>query len=48
MTLLLTHDDVLASVTMRQAIEAMEAAFKEEGAGGVILPTRINLIIGNG
>ena len=48
MTLLLTHDDVIASVTMAQAIETMEGAFKEEGEGGIILPPRTNMAVDGG
>ena len=48
MTLLLTHDDVQKCVTMADAIEAMEAAFHEEGAGGAILPARTNIKAGKG
>ena len=48
MVLLLRHEDVLASVTMADAIEAMELAFKEEGEGGVTLPARINMKAGKG
>lgn len=43
MTLLLSHDDVLASVDMADAIDAMEMAFEEEGKGGVTLPPRTNI-----
>lgn len=48
MTLLLTHDDVQQSVSMADAIDAMEAAFREEGEGGVTLPARINIKAGKG
>jgi alanine dehydrogenase len=48
MTLLLTHDDVRAEVTMHDAIAAMEAGFKEEGEGGALLPARINIKAGKG
>ena len=48
MTILLTHDDVRASVDMKDAIAAMEAAFREEGEGGVLLPARINMKAGKG
>jgi alanine dehydrogenase len=47
-TLLLTHEDVLASVTMAQAIEAMEAAFLEEAGGEIILPPRTNMAVTGG
>ena len=43
MTLLLTHEDVQRSVTMADAIAAMEAGFAEEGEGGTLLPARINI-----
>jgi ornithine cyclodeaminase/alanine dehydrogenase-like protein (mu-crystallin family) len=33
---------------MKDAIAAMEAAFREEGEGGVLLPARINMKAGNG
>jgi alanine dehydrogenase len=48
MALFLRHDDVCAAVTMTDAIAAMEAAFREEGEGGVFLPPRINMKAGNG
>jgi ornithine cyclodeaminase/alanine dehydrogenase-like protein (mu-crystallin family) len=48
MVLLLRHEDVCASVTMADAIEAMERAFQEEGEGGVLLPPRINMKAGRG
>ena len=48
MTLLLSHEDVCASVTMADAIDAMEDAFREEGEGGVILPARTNMKSGKG
>jgi ornithine cyclodeaminase/alanine dehydrogenase len=48
MTLLLTHDDVRAAVTMSDAIAAMEKAFLEEGEGHVRLPPRINMKAGKG
>ena len=37
MTLLLTHADVQASVSMADAIVAMEEAFAEEGEGAALL-----------
>ena len=46
MTLLLSHGDVCAAVSMDDAIAAMEAAFREEGGGHALLPQRINLMIG--
>lgn len=48
MTILLTHDDVRATVDMKDAIAAMEAGFREEGEGGVLLPARINMKAGKG
>ena len=48
MTLLLSHDDVLASVTMADAMRAMEDGFREEGEGHALLPQRINIKVGNG
>ena len=48
MTLLLKHEDVCASVTMEHACQAMESAFAEEGAGGVVMPPRTNVKAGKG
>ena len=48
MALLLKHSDVQASVTMVDAIAAMEQAFKEEGEGSAFLPQRINMKAGGG
>lgn len=48
MTLLLGHDEVRATVDMKDAIAAMEAAFREEGEGGALLPARINMKAGKG
>lgn len=48
MTLLLSHDDVLAAIDMADAIDAMELAFKEEGEGGVRQPPRTNIRTSNG
>jgi alanine dehydrogenase len=48
MTLLLTHDHVRSVITMKDTIDAMEAAFKEEGEGGATLPQRINVKAGKG
>lgn len=48
MTLLLRHDDVCASVTMAEAIDAMEGAFADEADGGVVLPARTNVKAGKG
>jgi alanine dehydrogenase len=47
-TLLLTHADVQACVSMADAIAAMEQAFAEEGEGAALLPQRINMKAGNG
>ena len=48
MTLFLRHDDVCASVSMEDAIVAMEDGFREEGEGQVLIPPRINMKAGNG
>src|SRR2546430_3890392 len=48
MALLLRHEDVCASVTMADAIAAMEEAFREEGEGAVLLPPRTNMKAGKG
>ncbi len=48
MTLLLSHEDVKASVSMGDAIAAMETAFLEEGHGRTTLPQRINMKAGKG
>ncbi len=48
MALLLKHEDVQASVSMLDAIAAMEQAFAEEGEGAAFLPQRINMKAGNG
>lgn len=48
MALLLSHEDVQALVGMPEAIECMEAAFREEGAGATSLPPRINMKAGKG
>src|SRR6202045_5150376 len=45
MVLVLRHDDVRACVTMRDALEAMELGFREEGEGGVQQPQRTNIPI---
>ena len=45
MVLMLRHDDVRQSVTMADAIEAMELGFGEEGEGGVQQPQRTNIRI---
>ena len=46
--LLLTHEDVCAAVTMADAVEAMERAFREQGEGQVVQPPRLNLGTGKG
>jgi len=46
--LLLNHDDVCASVTMLDAIEAIEEAFREQGEGAITQPHRLNLKAGKG
>jgi len=46
--LLLNHEDVCASVTMLDAIEAMEEAFREQGEGAIVQPHRLNLKAGKG
>ena len=48
MTVLLTHEDVCSLVSMQDAIDAMEAAFDEEGKGGALLPQRINMKLSKG
>jgi ornithine cyclodeaminase/alanine dehydrogenase-like protein (mu-crystallin family) len=48
MPLLLRHDDILASVTMADAIVAMEDAFREQGEGKVLQPQRTNIRVGGG
>ncbi|MBV9120689.1 MAG: ornithine cyclodeaminase family protein [Chloroflexi bacterium] len=48
MALLLTHEEVVASVTMSDAIEAMESAFAEQAEGAVTQPPRLNLKAGKG
>jgi ornithine cyclodeaminase/alanine dehydrogenase len=46
--LFLTHEDVCASVTMLDAVDAMEGAFREQAEGKVIQPHRLNLKAGKG
>jgi ornithine cyclodeaminase/alanine dehydrogenase-like protein (mu-crystallin family) len=46
--LLLTHEDVCAAVTMADAVEAMETAFREQGEGQVTQPQRLNTRAGKG
>jgi ornithine cyclodeaminase/alanine dehydrogenase len=48
MVLLLSHEDVCAAVTMAEAVEAMEHAFREQGAGQVAQPQRLNVKAGKG
>ncbi len=48
MTLLIRHEDVLASVDMTTAIAAMENVLREEGEGHVTLPPRTNMKAGKG
>jgi alanine dehydrogenase len=48
MVLVLTHEDVCAAVTMDDAVEAMERAFREQGEGQVTQPQRLNLKAGKG
>jgi alanine dehydrogenase len=48
MVLLLKHEEVMQTVSMDDAIVAMESGFKEEGEGGALLPQRINVKAGNG
>ncbi len=48
MPLFLTHEDVCASVTMLDAVDAMERAFREQAEGKVIQPHRLNLKAGKG
>lgn len=48
MVRLITHEQVQSLVTMSDAIECMEGAFREEGEGGTLLPARINMKAGRG
>ena len=48
MVLLLKHEDVMQTVSMADAIVAMEDGFREEGEGGALLPPRINVKAGKG
>jgi ornithine cyclodeaminase/alanine dehydrogenase len=48
MALFLTHEDVSASVTMLDAMDAMEGAFREQAEGKVVQPHRLNLKAGKG
>jgi alanine dehydrogenase len=45
MVLFLRHVDVRACVTMKDALEAMELGFREEGEGNVLQPQRTNIPI---
>jgi alanine dehydrogenase len=46
--LFLTHEDVCASVSMEDAIDTMEQAFREQAEGKVTQPHRLNLKAGKG
>ena len=46
MALLLKHEEVMQTVSMDDAIVAMDSCFKEEGQGGALLPPRINVQAG--
>ena len=48
MVLLLRHEDVRKTVSMNDAIVAMERAFAEEAEGAALLPQRINMKTGRG
>jgi alanine dehydrogenase len=48
MVLLLKHEEVMQTVSMADAIVAMEDGFREEGEGGALLPPRINVKAGKG
>ncbi|HEV8721554.1 MAG TPA: ornithine cyclodeaminase family protein [Candidatus Binatia bacterium] len=48
MALFLNHEDVCASVTMLDAVDAMEGAFREQAEGKVTQPHRLNLKAGKG
>ncbi len=48
MVRLLTHEQVQSLVSMGDAIECMEGAFREEGEGTTLLPPRINMKAGRG
>src|SRR5215218_2874515 len=48
MVLVLSHEDVCAAVTMADAVEAMERAFREQGEGQVTQPQRLNVKAGKG
>lgn len=46
--LLISHDDIHASVSMADAIGAMEDAFRQQGEGNVLQPQRTNIRVGGG
>jgi alanine dehydrogenase len=48
MVRLITHEQVQSLVSMSDAIECMEGAFREEGEGTTLLPARINMKAGRG
>jgi alanine dehydrogenase len=48
MVRLITHEQVQSLVSMSDAIECMEGAFREEGEGATLLPARINMKAGRG
>lgn len=48
MPLLINHEDVAGSVTMADAINAMERTFREQGEGQVLQPPRTNIRVGGG
>ncbi len=48
MPLLISHDGVEASVTMADAIAAMEDTFRQQGEGKVLQPQRTNIRVGEG
>jgi len=48
MVRLITHEQVQSLVSMSEAIDCMESAFREEGEGATLLPARINMKAGRG
>jgi ornithine cyclodeaminase/alanine dehydrogenase len=48
MARLLTHEQVKSLVSMPEAIECMERAFREEGEGRTVVPPRLNMKTGRG
>jgi len=48
MARLITHEQVKSLVSMSDAIECMERAFREEGEGGTLQPPRLNVKTGRG